>query len=74
MKNSNKTIYNTCLWGETHRGRQQQPHHHRLKSKKYKGGEEALYDHVLTDSKNLPMKPYSSKRKVNANLKNNVSS
>lgn len=73
MKNHNKTIYNTCLRGGTHRGRQQQPHHNRLTSKKYKGGEEALSDHVLIDSKNLPMKPYNNKREFNANLKNNVS-
>jgi len=41
MKNPNKTIYNTCVRGRgggTHRGRQQQPHHNRLKSKKYKRG------------------------------------
>jgi len=38
MKNHNKTIYNTCLRGGTHKGRQQQLHHNKLKSKKYKGG------------------------------------
>lgn len=44
-----------------------------IKIQEVQKGEEALYDHVFTDSKNLPMKPYSSKREINANMKNNVS-
>jgi hypothetical protein len=45
-----------------------------IKIQEVQRGKETLSDHVFMNSKNLPMKPYSSKIEVNVNLKNNVSS